>query len=128
MSLRSSPRVARLTVVLCVAGALGFLSLRASAYLQTVPWMPGFVGTWADANGILRNTAAFFAFGLLAFALLGRDWRVSLALAAFATAIEVAQIWIPSRHFDLLDIVAGLAGLALAWAVVRLAAWLYARP
>ncbi len=128
MSLRSSPRVARLVVVLCLAGALAFLSLRASSHVGTLPWIPGFVGNWADSHGILRNTAAFFAFGLMVFALLGVGWRVAGALAGFATVIEVAQLWIPSRNFDLLDIAAGLAGLALAWAVVRLAGWLLARP
>lgn len=128
MSLRSTPFVARLTVVLCFAGVLAFLSLRASSHVHTLPWIPGFIGTWADTHGIVRNTAAFFAFGLLALPVLGRGWRVALALAVFATLIEVAQIWIPSRNFDLLDIAASLAGLALAWLFVRAAAWLLARP
>ncbi len=128
MSLRSSPFVARLTVVVCVAAALAFLSLRASSHVHTVPWIPGFIGGWADTHGIVRNTAAFFAFGLLVFPLLGPGWRVALALSVFATLIEVAQIWIPSRNFDLLDIAASLAGLALAWIVIRGAAWLFARP
>lgn len=127
MSLRSSPFFARLTVVLVAGSILAFLALRASSFIQTLPWVPRPVGLWADSHGIIRNTPAFFAFGLLAFALLGRTRRTVVPLAVFATVIEVAQIWIPTRIFDLLDIVASLAGLALAWIVVRSAAWLLAR-
>lgn len=112
----------RLAFILCAAGLLAYLSLRASSSLRTVPWMPGHLGRWADTNGILRNTVAFLALGLLAFGLLGRGRRIVAALAAFAVAIEVPQIWIPTRIFDWRDIAASLAGLALAWAALRLAA------
>lgn len=128
MSLRSSPFVARLTVVLAAGGVLAFLALRASSFIHTLPWVPRPIGLWADANGIVRNTAAFLGFGLLAFALLGHARRTVVGLSAFASVIEVAQIWIPTRSFDPLDIAASLAGLALAWLLVRAAAWLLARP
>jgi VanZ family protein len=41
-----------------------------------------------------------------------------LLAAVFATALEVAQLWIPHRFFDRKDIYASLLGLALAWIVV----------
>jgi len=98
--------------------ALAFLSLRPSPYVHEVVWVPGFLGRWADHNGVLRNTVAFFAFALFVFACIGRRWFHALALCAFATAIEVAQLWIPHRAFDPKDIVAGIAGILTAWLLV----------
>lgn len=101
--------------------ALAYLALRPSPFVSEVPWIPSALGRWADRHGIFRNTVAFFVLGLLAFSLVGRRWLHALALALFATLIEVAQLWIPHRVFDLKDIVASLAGLALAWLIVWLA-------
>lgn len=100
---------------------LAYLALRPSPFVAEVSWIPPSIGEWADRNGIFRNTVAFFALGLFYFALIGRRWPHALALALFATLIEVAQIWIPHRVFDLKDIAASLAGLALAWLLVLLA-------
>lgn len=44
-----------------------------------------------------------------------------VALAVFATGLEVAQLWIPGRWFDWKDIVASIGGLAIGALVVRLA-------
>lgn len=110
----------RLTFV-CAAlalTALAFLSLRPSTFVDQVPWMPHWLGAWADHHGVFRNTVAFFAVGLFLFSALGRHWTHVLALAIFATSIEVAQRWIPSRVYDPQDIAASLAGIALAWLVV----------
>ena len=112
-----------LLAVLVLAGLLAFFSLRASAYLQYIPWMPRRLGVWADSHGIFRNTVAFFTLGLATFLLLGPRLLHVLAVAVFATAIEVAQIWIPSRAFDWRDIVASLAGIVVAWPL----AWLVHR-
>jgi VanZ family protein len=101
--------------------AMAYLALRSSPFVAEVPWIPTALGEWADRHGIFRNTVAFFALGLFAFGLVGRRWPHALALALFATLIEVAQIWIPHRVFDLQDIAASLAGLALAWLLVCLA-------
>lgn len=110
-------RSARIALVAGFAAILAFLALRTSPYLQYVPWMPRQIGVWADHHGVSRNAAAFFVFGLAAFLLIGTQvWRV-FAVAGFATALEVAQLWIPGRTFDWRDIVASLAGLALAWPV-----------
>jgi VanZ family protein len=101
--------------------ALAFLALRPSPFVDQVAWIPHRLGHWADHNGVLRNTVAFFAVGLLYFSALGRRWPHALGLAVFATALEVAQCWIPHRVFDVSDIAASLAGLALAWLLVVLA-------
>jgi len=120
----------RLTLALAVVAlaALAYLSLRSSSNVDQVRWIPHWLGHWADHNGVIRNTVALFAVGLLVFTLIGRRWPHLLALAVFATALEVAQFWIPSRVFDALDIVASLAGVALSWLAVLAAHRLFARP
>jgi hypothetical protein len=107
----------RLVVVVTFGAVIAFLALRASPYLQYVSWMPRRVGIWADHNGVLRNTVAFFGFSLVVLGLLGARAAQVLAICAFGTAIEVAQIWIPSRTFDWRDIGATISGVLLAWPV-----------
>lgn len=123
----TAPRRFAFLLLLIGLAALSYLSLRASPYLQNVTWMPPFLGRWADQHGILRNTAAFFVFGLFVFACIGRRWAHALALSVFATTIEVAQLWLPHRAFDLKDIAAGLAGILAAWALVGGTAYLALR-
>jgi hypothetical protein len=119
-------RCMKLALVLALGAAIAFLALRSSPYLQYVSWMPRKVGVWADHNGILRNTVAFFGFAVVVLSLFGARALHALAICVFGTAIEVAQLWIPGRTFDWKDIVASIAGVLLAWpfawAVRRLAA------
>lgn len=112
--------LARLLFVGGFALLIAFLALRRSPYLQYIPWMPRSLGIWADHHGVLRNTAAFFAFALAVLGALGPRGVHVGALCLFGTAIEVAQIWIPSRTFDWRDIVASIAGVLLAWPFVWL--------
>jgi glycopeptide antibiotics resistance protein len=119
------PRRLKLLLVFALAGVLAFFALRRSPYLQYIPGMPRAVGVWADSNGVVRNTAAFFVLALAVYLLVGRRGRHVVAAGLFASAIEVAQIWVRGRVFDWRDIVASLAGILLAWPV----AWcLRARP
>lgn len=114
---RSSAFPARVALVLAAAGVMAFLALRTSPYLQYISWLPRRIGVWADHNGIVRNTVAFFVFALVVYFLLGRRvWQV-LALCLFATTVEVAQLWVRGRVFDWRDIVASIAGIILAWPV-----------
>jgi glycopeptide antibiotics resistance protein len=107
----------RIVLVLALAGVIAFFALRTSPYLQYITWMPRSIGVWADHNGILRNTVAFFVFALVVYLLVGcRAWHV-VALSCFATAVEVAQIWVRGRVFDWQDILASIAGILLAWPV-----------
>lgn len=116
-------RALSLLVLAALTGAIAFFALRPSPYLQYIPWMPRHLGVWADSHGVGRNVVAFFVLGLAAFAVVGRSLGHVLAVCAFATAVEVAQIWIPSRAFDWKDIGASLLGIALAWPL----AWLLTR-
>lgn len=116
-------RVVALGIVATLGVILAFLALRSSPYLQYIPWMPRRIGVWADHNGIVRNVVAFFALGFALFLLVGRGPLLVLGACAFATAVEVAQLWIPGRIFDWNDIVASIAGILLAWPL----AWLCVR-
>ncbi len=111
----SRSRVFALLFVVAFAGLLAFFALRSSAYFQPIEWLPRPIGRWADRHGIARNVVPFFAFGLAALSVLGTRWPWVLGLCAFGTALEVTQIWIPTRVFDWRDIVATVAGVLLAW-------------
>lgn len=102
-------------------GALAYLSLRPSAFLTEVGWIPRWLSQWADHHGVLRNAVAFLALGLFVFTWVGRRPPHALALAAFAIVIEVPQIWLPQRVFDWRDIGASLGGIGLAWLLVWVA-------
>lgn len=108
-------RLLALLVLAALAGAIAFFALRSSSYLQTVPWLPRFIGSWADAHGVGRNFVAFFALGVVYFPLIGLRIGHVTALCTFATLLEVAQLWIPTRQFDWRDIVVSLAGVLAAW-------------
>lgn len=104
--------------VLGLGGAVGlfmFFAWRTSPWLSELPWLPHWLSAWADEYGVARNVAAFFAFGLVGFTLLGRGWRPAVLQGVFATGLEVVQIWLPRRLFDWRDILASLFGLFLGW-------------
>jgi glycopeptide antibiotics resistance protein len=114
---------AKVVIVVVLTGIMAFFALRTSPYLQYISWLPRPIGVWADHNGILRNTAAFFVFALAVYLILGRrTWQVVL-LCVFATAVEVAQLWVRGRVFDWRDILASIAGIVLAWPI----AWTFRR-
>lgn len=124
----SAPRrwlmVARVLGLGAAAGLFMFFAWRASPWLGELPWLPHWLSAWADEHGVARNVAAFFAFGLVGFTLLGRGWRPAVLQGVFATGLEVVQIWLPRRLFDWRDIVASLLGLFLGWLGVTACAWL----
>lgn len=113
----------RYVVAASCAALIAFLALRSSPYLQYIPWMPRSIGVWADSHGMERHVVGFFALGLAVFLLLGRSLAVVLAAAAFAALLEIAQLGIRGRSFDLGDLGAGVIGVLLAWPI----AWLLHR-
>lgn len=113
---------------MAAAVVLTFLAWRPSPYLRELAWIPGWLANWADLHGVLRNTVAFFVFGLLAFGLMGIRWPLVLGVSVFAVGLEVAQLWMPGRFFDPKDIVATLGGIAPAWLLVALPRWAWSRP
>ncbi|MDO8544148.1 MAG: VanZ family protein [Opitutaceae bacterium] len=110
--------------ILLVAGLailIAFLALRPSPYLRHIPWMPRDLGYWVDRNGVLRNAVAFFVLALPVYLFVGSRWWHAAGLAVFATLLEVAQLGIRSRVFDWRDIVASVAGIAVAWPLAWIA-------
>lgn len=109
------------------AAGLAYLSLLPSPFITEVHWIPLGVGIWADHHGVVRNTVAFFVLGFFVFTFIGRRWPHFLSLCAFSAAIELPQIWLPRRTFDLQDISAGIEGLAFAWLIVVIPHFVYSR-
>jgi hypothetical protein len=103
----------RLLCVACLLGLFAFLAWRRSPWLQEIPWLPRWLGQWADRHGDLRNLPAFAGLGLgLIFALGFRPGL--LAGLGVAIVLEVVQLWIPGRYFSWMDIVASCLGVLAA--------------
>lgn len=128
ITFRSERRLRKRHLAMLVPLALmAFLALRSSPFMQELIWMPRWLAAWADRHWVLRSFVGFFAFGLLWFLAVSPRRRHALALAAFGTAVEVAQIWIPRRVFDWKDIVASVLGVLAAWLLVWTARALHRR-
>ena len=73
---------------------------------------------WFEKHPGADKVGHFFLFGSLAYvltrALGGRFLLGGLLVAVGVTLEECSQIWIPSRSFDLKDLAANYAGIALA--------------
>lgn len=54
--------------------------------------------------------------GPIALSWLDRWWRVVLVAAAASTTIELTQLWIPDRAFDVDDLLLNVVGAALGYA------------
>ena len=46
----------------------------------------------------------------------GQLWQVVAGMVAIAIGIEIAQIWIPGRAFEWLDLWVGVLGMVAGWA------------
>lgn len=113
--------VMRLVAVVAVL-AVAFLALRPSPWMGEVPWIPRWVGEWADRHGNFRNCPAFA--GLAAVLLWPLGWRqAGVASAVLAVGLESAQWFISGRTFDWADIGWSLAGVAAV--TVPASVWRY---
>lgn len=109
--------------VLLVA-AVAYCGLTDSPYMNLVPWIPGFVGDWADRNPDFRNFPAFAglcaASIFVAVGLRGRLDRIGRTVimciagtSLFGTALELAQFsLIPSRTASWMDVIWSCLGAA----------------
>ena len=98
------------------------LTLKASGNVPFTRFTPDWLTRWVNRHGELRN---LFAYALLALPFLLRAptfpkrVRTVLSLSAFATAVECAQLFIPTRWFDLIDIAMSIVGIGMTWAAVE---------
>ena len=127
--------LALLSILLFVAIAL--VTLETSPQMTMVSWIPKFISRWADAEPTFRNFPPY-ALATLLSTLTALTWirprtrthglLIILGMLCFwtllGTGLECAQLWLPYRKFDLLDItwsvVGALAGsaLSLPWLLV----------
>lgn len=104
--------ILRLILSGAAVAAIAYLALRGSPWVSEIPWIPSWVGEWADRNGNLRNLPAFAGLTLVLLWPLG--WRTAALLSAIlAVLLECAQVFIAGRHFDWADIGWSLLGVAL---------------
>jgi len=104
-------------------GLAVFLSIKSSPSMSAVDWLPHFLTHWADRHGRLCN---FPAYALLALPFLlcarhgwQRAWVVA-GLAVLIAALEIVQLWIPSRVADKWDVFWGCSGLLASWSAIEL--------
>lgn len=120
---RTTTLLASSAAIVGVACAM-YLSLRSTGELASVPWIPDFVGHWADQNGRLRNLPAYF---LLTVPVLFtvRDYisraRAVIAVGVFGTVLELAEFFVPRRWVEWQDIAWTWAGAITAWLVFEAA-------
>jgi len=79
----------------------------------------------SPASHGFEHAAIFFATGCsFALGYPRRVWWRWAALIAFSAAIEIAQIWLPTRHASVSDFIvdaaAACAGIAAVWLVMTL--------
>lgn len=109
-------------VLLVIAVALFFsivyFSWIPSPRLTEVSWLPSWVSKWADENERLRTAVPFVGLGLVigvAFIHQQQLWRKGwwqwwIILTGLAAGVELGQLALPRRVFDLIDIFWGSAG------------------
>ena len=75
-------------------------------------------GFWIrQAVGNLLFLLPLGLLGPIALPGMNRWWRVLLVATALSLAIEVAQLWIPDRAFDVDDLLLNVVGAALGYAI-----------
>lgn len=103
-------RAVLLIAAITLGGVVVFYGILSDAPLPDRPWLHG-------KNDLALHGLAFFALSLPVLALWPRLMTV-IALAGLATAVEVAQFWLPRRNPGMDDILASLAGVALGAVVL----------
>ena len=91
-----------------------YLSVKSSSRMEDVRWLPHWITQWADHHGRFCN---FPAYAILAFPFLAlcsgtrTRLRVSFLLIFLVALMEVVQLWRPTRHSDVWDIIYGGSGI-----------------
>lgn len=103
-------RVVLLIAAITLGGVVVFYGILSDAPLPDRRWLYG-------KNDLALHALAFFALSLPTLALWPRFLTV-IYLVGLATAVEVAQFWLPRRNPGMDDILASLAGVALGAVVL----------
>jgi hypothetical protein len=129
-------RIAAVTAFVFGLAVILYFTFRESSRVAEISWMPPRWGLWLDDHDEFRHFIGFAAFAAIVFALnfddvlnrsrskFIRKFRSSRnrtgrlgGLLVLVYALELAQINMPHRDFDWLDIVNGWAGVLAAWSV-----------
>ena len=129
-------RIAGIVAFLVVFGVILFFTFRHSSRVADISWMPQRWGLWLDDHDEFRHFIGFAVFAAVGFSvnldsIFGRSrsrflrrFRSSRThtgrLGGFLVVVyllELAQIAMPDRDFDWLDIVNGWAGILLSWSI-----------
>ena len=123
-----------LLLFLAVLGFILDVTFRSSPKITDIPWFPKFLAVWFDEHDELRHLLGYGALGALTFWVRFdfsdsrfkwlRWFRTSRyrtgrlgALFVLIYLLELAQLPLPNRDFDWMDILNGWAGVLLAWIV-----------
>ena len=107
-----------------------YLSVKSSSRMEDVHWLPHCITHWADHHGRFCNFPAYAILALPFLALVSgtrNRLRVSLVLVSLVALMEVVQLWIPTRHSDVWDVIYGGSGILTVQAVFELYALWYLR-
>lgn len=129
-------RVVGVLACLIIFAAILFFTFRPSHSVRDISWMPQRWGLWLDEHDEFRHFIGFAVFGGVVFLLnfdslfnrsrsrFVRRFRSSRnrtgrlgALLVLVYALELAQLAVPNRDFDWLDVVNGWGGVLFAWAI-----------
>ena len=105
--------------------------------MGAVPWIPQLIARWADSEPAFRNFPPYAAATLLstlcALAWIGPRTQAPRLLTILGmlvfwtllgTGLEIAQLWIPYRKFDLMDIAWSAAGALAGSLIFVIGYWL----
>ncbi len=128
--------IATVFAFVVILGLILFLTFRPSTNVSTLSWMPERWGLWLDEQDEFRHFIGFSVFAAVGF-MLNFDSSLNRSSSRFLRRfrssryrtgrlggflvlvyiLELAQLAIPERDFDWLDIVNGWAGVLVAWGI-----------
>jgi hypothetical protein len=111
-----------------ILGTLAYLSFKPNPAIQGTIVMPASLGAWFDLHDDWKNLVGFGAMGFAGFmawpqgigsltelVLWQRRVLLGLAMCLVILSMELVQIPIPRRWFDVKDLIAGSLGIGLSW-------------
>jgi hypothetical protein len=129
-------RIANLLAFAALLAVILFFTFRSSAKVSDLSWMPPRWGLWLDQHDEFRHFIGFAAFSAVTFTLnfdsvflrshsrFIRRFRSSAnrtgrlgALLVMVYLLELAQLLLPHREFDWLDIMNGWAAVVVTWGI-----------
>ncbi|HSH95415.1 MAG TPA: VanZ family protein [Roseimicrobium sp.] len=108
---------------LCLLPVIVYLTTKPGPAIVEERWIPRTAAKWFDLHDGWKNLAGFGALGWLAFMGWPGGIRQSVALqiallCALVTGLEFLQLAIPTRVFDVSDIINGSAGILISFCTV----------